>query len=48
MSDQDLKTAIIGKLNEFLDECTLCEKSGIVFSGESWAYRRMLNFVNNL
>ena len=36
------------KLAEFLGECTLGEANGITFSGEAWAYRRMLNFINGM
>ena len=36
------------KLAEFLGECTLGEANGTTFSGEAWAYKRMLNFINGM
>lgn len=40
--------AIKQKLAEFLGECTLGEANGTTFSGEAWAYKRMLNFINGM
>ena len=46
--ENDFVSTVKQKLTEYLRECTIAESQGLTISGEAWAYRRMLNFVNNL
>ena len=44
----DLKSAIIAQVDAYLHECSVDEVNGNTFSGEAWAYKRVLNFLNGM
>ncbi len=44
----NVKAAITAKLNEYLSECGIDELRGDTFSGEAWAYKRVLSFIDKL
>lgn len=46
--ESDVITTVQEKLKSYLDECSYGEANGVTFSGEAWAYRRVLNFINGL
>lgn len=46
--ENDFVTPLKRKLQEFLSECSYAEQQGTTFSGEAWAYRRVLNYINSL
>ena len=46
--NMDLKSVMRDKLKSFLGECSLAESHGLTFSGEAWAYKRMLKFIDSL